>query len=52
MTYISVSLPKDYTKGEKIYLRDMVPEKDGVKFSAIFMWDIMKAQVEDISDFQ
>jgi len=52
MTYISVSLPKDYTKGEKIYLRDMVPEKDGVKFSAIFMWDIMKAQVEEISDGQ
>lgn len=48
MTYISVSLPKDYTTGEKIFLRDIVPEKDGVKFSAIFMWDIMKAQVEEI----
>lgn len=48
MTYISVSLPKDYTTGEKIFLRDIVPEKDGVKFSAIFMWDIIKAQVEEI----
>ena len=52
MTYISVSLPKDYTAGEKIFLRDIVPEKDGVKFSAIFMWDIMKVQIEEIRDSQ
>ena len=47
MTYISVSLPKNYTAGGKVFLRDILPEKDGVKFSAIFMWNIMKVQVEE-----
>jgi hypothetical protein len=50
MTYISVSLLSNYTAGEKVFLRDIIPEKDGVKFSAIFMRDIMKVQVEEIKD--
>jgi hypothetical protein len=50
MTYISVSFPKNYTAGERVLLRDILPEKDGVKFSAIFMWNIMKVQVEEIRD--
>ena len=50
MTYISVIFPKDYTNGAKVFLRDILPEKDGVKFSAIFMWNILKVQVEEIND--
>jgi hypothetical protein len=50
MTYISVSLPSNYTAGEKVFLRDIIPEKEGVKFSAIFMWDIMRVQVEEIKE--
>jgi len=50
MTYISVSLPNDYTAGAKVFLRDIIPEKEGVKFSAIFMWNIMRVQVEEIKD--
>ncbi len=50
MTYISVSFPKDYSSGGKVFLRDIFPEKDGVKFSAIFMWSILKVQVEEIRD--
>jgi len=50
MTYVSVSLPQHYTAGEKVFLREIIPEKEGVKFSAIFMWNIMKVQVEEIRD--
>ena len=38
MTYISISFPKDCTKGVRFFLKDMLPEEDGIKFSAIFMW--------------
>lgn len=48
MTYISVSLPQHYTAGEKVFLSEIIPEKEGVKFSAIFMWNIMKVQVKEI----
>ena len=50
MTYITINLPNDYTKGEKVFLREVLPEKDGVKFSAIFMWSILKVQVEEIRE--
>jgi hypothetical protein len=50
MTYISVIFPKNYTSGGKVFLKDILPEKDGVKFSAIFMWGILKVQVEEIKD--
>jgi len=50
MTYLSITFPKDYTKGEKVFLGEILPEKEGVKFSAIFMWSILKVQVEEIRD--
>lgn len=50
MTYISVTFPKDYTTGGKVFLRNIIPEKDGVKFSAIFMWNILKVQIEEIKE--
>lgn len=50
MTYLSVNFPTDYTRGEKIYLYHLLPEKDGIKFAAIFMWDILKVQVEEIQE--
>lgn len=48
MTYVSITFPKDYTKGDKFFLKDMLPEEDGVKFSAIFMRNILKVQIEEI----
>jgi hypothetical protein len=48
MTYISVAFPNKYTSGGKVFLKDILPEKDGVKFSAIFMWGILRVQVEEI----
>lgn len=50
MTYVSVTFPQDYSKGEKIFLREMLLEKEGVKFAAIFMWDIIKIQIEEIKN--
>ncbi len=50
MTYITINFPKDYTEGGKVFLKEVLPEKDGVKFSAIFMWNILKVQVEEIQE--
>jgi len=49
MTYMSIKFPKKYDS-EKIYLRDIVSEKDGVKFSIIMMRKILNTQVESIVD--
>jgi hypothetical protein len=49
MTYMSIKFPQQYGL-EKIYLRDIVSEKDGVKFSIIMMRKILNTQVESIVD--
>ncbi len=49
MTYMSIKFPQKYG-AEKIYLRDIVSEKDGVKFSIIMMRRILNTQVESIVD--
>jgi hypothetical protein len=47
MTYISISFPRDYTKGEQVFLREILSEKDGIKFSVIFMKRVIDTQVDD-----
>lgn len=44
MTYISISFPIDYNQGSRIYLKDILSEKDGVKLAAIFMLNILQVQ--------
>jgi len=46
MTYLSIRFPKGYIGNSKIYLKDMLSEKDGVKFSIILMRQIINIQVE------
>ncbi len=46
MTYMSINFPKEYTDEGKIFLKDILPEKDGVKFSIIFMREVLDTQVE------
>lgn len=46
MTYLSIEFPKDYSKDNKIYLNNILSEKDGVKFSFILMKQIIDTQVE------
>jgi len=49
MTYIEVHLKTAYSNGEFIWLEEMVTEKDGVRFLAIFMKEVLMTQVESIS---
>ena len=46
MTYLSINFPDNYSVREKIFLKDMLLEKEGVKFSIILMKKILDTQVE------
>lgn len=45
MTYLSIRFPKDYSGETKIYIKDILHERDGVRFSFILMKKIMDTQV-------
>ncbi len=47
MTYLSINFPKDYKNNSKIYLKDILKEKEGVKFSVIFMKNVLNTQIEN-----
>ncbi|OEE08864.1 hypothetical protein BCU17_15540 [Vibrio splendidus] len=49
MTYITINFPISYGH-EKIYLKDILAEKDGVKFSLIMMRKILNTQVESVGE--
>lgn len=44
MTYMSIKFPEEYYNN-KIYLKDIISEKDGVKFSFIMMKKILNTQI-------
>lgn len=46
MVYLSIKFPKNYSSNEKVYLRDFLPEKDGVTFVIRYMRKILDTQVE------
>ena len=46
MTYLSINFPTHYQNDFKIYLKDILSEKEGVKFSFILMKQIMDTQVD------
>lgn len=50
MTYLSINFPKDYNNDSKIFLKDILSEKEGVKFSFILMKKILDTQVEEINN--
>lgn len=52
MTYLTISFPNEYSDESKIYLKDMITEKDGVKFSFILMRQIIDSQVESIKEIK
>jgi hypothetical protein len=47
MTYLSISFPIAYEHDTKIFLKDLITEKEGVKFSFILMRQIMDTQVQN-----
>lgn len=49
MTYMSIKFPTTYDD-TKIYLKDIISEKDGVKFSLIMMKNILNTQVETVKE--
>lgn len=48
MTYLTISFPNEYINDSKVFLKDIITEKEGVKFSFILMRQIMNTQVEEI----
>ncbi len=49
MTYLSIKFPAFYNGTDKIFLKDIISEKEGVKFSIILMKKVLDTQVEEIS---
>lgn len=50
MTYLCISFPKTYSDDSKIYLKDIITEREGVMFSFILMRKIMDTQIEEIKE--
>lgn len=46
MTYLDINFPPHYTDDRKIFLKDMLSEKEGVKFSVIFMRKVLDTQID------
>jgi broad specificity polyphosphatase/5'/3'-nucleotidase SurE len=49
LTYLNINFPKSYSSKDKIYLKEIITEKEGVKFSYILMKDILASQIKEIS---
>jgi hypothetical protein len=50
MTYLSINFPSNYNDNDKIFLKDILSEKEGVKFSFVLMKQILDTQVEEIKN--
>lgn len=48
MTYLSINFPSTYLKGGKVWLKDIMTEREGVMFSLILMQQVVNTQVEEI----
>lgn len=47
MTYLSISFPNIYDKHSKVYLKEILSEKEGFKFALILMKKIIDTQIAD-----
>jgi len=48
MTYLSINFPSNYSDNAKIFLKDIISEREGIKFSFILMKQILNTQVQEI----
>jgi len=48
MTYLSINFPMTYSDNSKIFLKDIISENEGVRFSFILMKQILNTQVQEI----
>jgi hypothetical protein len=46
MTYLSINFPSKYDSETRIFLKDFITEKEGVKFALLLMKRILDTQVE------
>ena len=46
MLYTSINFPNGYSKGKRVYLKEMITEKEGILFSTVFMIQVLLTQVE------
>jgi hypothetical protein len=47
MTYLSINFPTQYDDETKIFLKDILSEQEGIKFSFILMKQVIDTQVEN-----
>ncbi len=45
MTYIQIHLPEEYKDTSKIFLKNVISEKEGIKLCVSFMKQILDTQV-------
>jgi len=48
ITYLAINFPISYKDGAKLFLKDMIIEKKGIKFCFILMKEITNSQVEEM----
>ncbi|MCL2042408.1 MAG: hypothetical protein FWG84_10300 [Bacteroidales bacterium] len=48
-TYVSINFPEKYDN-EKIYLKDIICEEEGVKFTLVMMLKVLNTQVESVKN--
>ncbi len=48
-TYVTFSFPEEYTEN-KIYLKDMISEEDGIRFCVFLMYRVLMSQVISITE--
>lgn len=46
MTYLSINFPQGYSQGGKVFLKEIISEREGVRFAAFLMKNILDTQVE------
>jgi len=46
MTHISINFPEEYNDN-KIFLKDIISEREGIKLCISFMKEILDSQIED-----
>lgn len=47
MTYLQICFPTQYGGDCKVYLKDMIAERDGVRFCFILMHQILQVQIAE-----
>ena len=46
MTYVTINFPTDYIENKRYYLKDIINEMEGIKFSFVLMKKIMVTQIK------